>query len=58
MNPKAEVPVLQHDTLIVPESGRIISYLEENFPDGKNEIPKKSHDKHLNILIYFFYQSS
>lgn len=39
MNPKAEVPVLKHDTLLVPESGRIISYLEENFPDGKNKSP-------------------
>lgn len=36
MNPKAEVPVLRNGTLIVPESGRIISYLEENFKGGKN----------------------
>lgn len=42
MNPKAEVPVLKHNLIIVPESGRIISYLEENFPDG---ISRKNHEK-------------
>lgn len=31
MNPKMDVPVLQNDTLIVPSSNQIISYLEANF---------------------------
>lgn len=38
MNPKMEVPVLQNDTLIVPSSNQIISYLLANF----NENPEKS----------------
>lgn len=33
MNPKMDVPVLQNDTLIVPSSNQIISYLEANFVD-------------------------
>ena len=35
LNPKAEVPVLQNGQLVVPESGRIISYLENNIIGGK-----------------------
>lgn len=33
MNPKMEIPVLQNETLIVPSSNQIISYLESNFGD-------------------------
>lgn len=33
MNPKMDVPVLQNETLIVPSSNQIISYLEANFAD-------------------------
>lgn len=58
MNPKAEVPVLKHDTLIVPESGRIISYLEENFPDGKKMFRNNNKIKKKNIFYLLFYQSS
>lgn len=35
LNPKGEIPVLQDGTLIVPESGRIISYIEDHFQGGK-----------------------
>lgn len=34
MNSKGEVPVLKHDALIVPASGHIISYLEDNIVGG------------------------
>lgn len=35
LNPKAEVPVLQNGTLVIPESGAILNYLEENFKTGR-----------------------
>lgn len=35
LNPKGEVPVLQDGTLVVPESGRIISYIEDHYQGGK-----------------------
>lgn len=33
LNPKAEVPVLVHDDVVVPESTVIMEYLEDVFPD-------------------------
>lgn len=42
MNPKGEVPVLQDGSLIIPESGQILNYLENKFQGGKS------------ILILFF----
>ena len=34
LNSKGEVPVLQNNTLIIPESSRIIEYLEDYFQGG------------------------
>lgn len=34
INPKGEVPVLQDTGKIIPDSGRIIDYLEDNFSNG------------------------
>lgn len=34
INPKGEVPVLQDDAKIIPDSNRIIDYLEDNFSNG------------------------
>lgn len=34
MNPKGEVPVLQDESLIIPESGQILNYLENKFQEG------------------------
>lgn len=34
LNSKGEVPVLKHDALVVPASGHIISYLEDNIVGG------------------------
>lgn len=52
LNSKGEVPVLQHDALIVPASGRIISYLEDNILGGIffNDYFNRSLDNYLIIL--------
>lgn len=34
INPKGEVPVLQDADKIIPDSARIIDYLEDNFSNG------------------------
>jgi glutathione S-transferase len=34
LNPRGEVPVLQDTGKIIPDSGRIIDYLEDNFSNG------------------------
>lgn len=34
LNPKGEVPVLQDTGKIIPDSTRIIDYLEDNFSNG------------------------
>ncbi|GLV34856.1 Gdap1 [Carabus blaptoides fortunei] len=34
INPRGEVPVLQDDAKIIPDSNRIIDYLEDNFSNG------------------------
>lgn len=46
MNPKMDVPVLQNDTLIVPSSNQIISYLEANF-HGKHPVLLPTDDRNL-----------
>lgn len=35
VNPRGEVPVLQDDAKIIPDSNRIIDYLEDNFSNGE-----------------------
>lgn len=35
INPRGEVPVLQDTAKIIPDSNRIIDYLEDNFSNGK-----------------------
>lgn len=34
INPRGEVPVLQDTGKIIPDSARIIDYLEDNFSNG------------------------
>lgn len=34
LNPRGEVPVLQDNGKIIPDSVRIINYLEDNFSNG------------------------
>lgn len=34
INPKGEVPVLQDGVRVIPDSSRIIDYLEDNFSNG------------------------
>jgi len=34
MNPRGEVPVLKDGVKIIPDSSRIIDYLEDNFSNG------------------------
>ncbi|KAG8180090.1 hypothetical protein JTE90_027870 [Oedothorax gibbosus] len=43
LNPKSEVPVLQDGVKIIPDSRRIIDYLEDNFSNGNTPrlIPEK-----------------
>jgi len=57
LNPKGEVPVLQDGTLIVPESGRIISYIEDHY-QGEN-IPNlfpRDLDQSVSDRILFFHR--
>ena len=35
INPRGEVPVLKDGVRIIPDSSRIIDYLEDNFSNGK-----------------------
>lgn len=35
INPKGEVPVLRDGVRIIPDSSRILDYLEDNFSNGK-----------------------
>lgn len=35
INPRGEVPVLQDSGKIIPDSSRIIDYLDDNFNNGK-----------------------
>lgn len=34
INPRGEVPVLKDGVRIIPDSGRILDYLEDNFSNG------------------------
>lgn len=34
INPRGEVPVLQDGVKVIPDSARIIDYLEDNFSNG------------------------
>lgn len=37
INPKGEIPVLQDTGKLIPDSSRIIDYLEDNFSNGSNK---------------------
>lgn len=50
INPRAEVPVLQDIGKIIPDSTRIIDYLEDNFSNG-NDISV------VNCTTYLNYQN-
>lgn len=47
LNPRGEVPVLQDTGKIIPDSARIIDYLEDNFSNGKY------YRVHFNHLLQF-----
>lgn len=51
MNPKGEVPVLQDESLIIPESGQILNYLENKFQEVKL-IPRD--DPKISARIEYF----
>lgn len=53
LNPRGEVPVLQNGAQIVPESRRILAYLEDHFNDGKFRSLTKIQT--LFIIIYEIY---
>lgn len=48
INPRGEVPVLQDDTKIIPDSNNILDYLEDNFSNGN--LPSFMH-KFVNSQI-------
>uniref|UniRef100_A0A182Q9V1 Ganglioside-induced differentiation-associated protein 1 n=1 Tax=Anopheles farauti TaxID=69004 RepID=A0A182Q9V1_9DIPT len=53
LNPRAELPVLQNGSLVVPGSCRILEYLEENFPKNKSlRMPPEA-----NKLVFAFRQT-
>lgn len=35
INPRGEVPVLRDGVKVIPDSNRIVDYLEDNFSNGK-----------------------
>lgn len=37
INPKGDVPVLKDGVKIIPDSGRILDYLEDNFTNGQSQ---------------------
>lgn len=37
VNPRGEVPVLQDSGKVIPDSARIIDYLEDNFTNGNHD---------------------
>lgn len=45
LNPKGEVPVLQDTGKIIPDSARIIDYLEDNFSNGMK------HEQLTNVIV-------
>lgn len=54
MNPKAEVPVLRNGMLVIPESGRILKYLEDNFQTEHIRLfPRELNVKIVENIIYF-----
>lgn len=55
LNPKMDVPVLQNDTLVVPSSNQIISYLEANFA-GDHPTLLPSDDRNLLKQIVFMHR--
>lgn len=36
INPRGEVPVLKDGVKVIPDSARIIDYLEDNFSNGRS----------------------
>lgn len=38
INPRGEVPVLKDGIKVIPDSARIIDYLEDNFSNGSSNI--------------------
>lgn len=51
MNPKMDVPVLRNETLIVPSSNQIISYLEANFINGHSTLLPLDSRQLLNKVV-------
>lgn len=55
INPKGDVPVLKDGVKIIPDSGRILDYLEDNFTNGGTPplIPKdQGMDVRLRVLHF------
>lgn len=53
MNPKMDVPVLRNETLIVPSSNQIISYLEANFVNTHPPLLPLDNRNNLNKVVLF-----
>lgn len=51
MNPKGEVPVLKDDTKIIPDSEKIIEYLDEHYSDEEHPhlTPKKGAEEFQSV---------
>lgn len=55
INPKAEVPVLKDGIKYIPDSERIIEYLEDNFSNGNlfQSLKIKLNDHNYLNFIFF-----
>lgn len=38
LNPRGEVPVLTDGVKVIPDSVRIVEYLEDNFSNGRSDV--------------------
>jgi len=49
LNPKGEVPVLVDDVRVIPDSEKIIDYLEDNFSNGNPSLLPKDRDVRTRV---------
>lgn len=53
VNPSGTVPVIKHDEQWVPDSGKIVEYLEEKFPEPPMAAPAEMSEVGQNVFSAF-----
>ncbi|XP_034250549.1 ganglioside-induced differentiation-associated protein 1 [Thrips palmi] len=54
INPKGDVPVLKDGVKIIPDSGRILDYLEDNFTNGGTPLIPKDQGMEIRQRVLHF----